>query len=228
MNNYSVYMHVFPNNKKYIGLTRLAPEERWGNGHNYKRQQQSFMYKAIKKYGWNNIEHIILRRGLSKEEAGQEEKEFIKRYKTTDSKLGYNLNSGGFSDWTVLNETKKKISDTLKKYVFTEEHRKNISKSQTGRISPIRGRKLSKAHCKNISLGKMGKKLSEEHRLKFVLGGARSTERRSKKVMCIDNGKVFKSVSEACRKIGIKTFSNMSRCCSGKTKTCNGKRWKFV
>lgn len=57
-NNYTVYMHISPNNKKYIGVTKNKPEKRWGYGNNYK--SSPMFYKAIKKYGWNNIEHKIL------------------------------------------------------------------------------------------------------------------------------------------------------------------------
>ena len=48
---YSVYIHTFPNDKKYIGITSWKPELRWGaNGANYKNP---YMVNAIKKYGWS-------------------------------------------------------------------------------------------------------------------------------------------------------------------------------
>ena len=34
--NYTVYMHICPNGKRYIGITKLKPQERWGNGKSYK------------------------------------------------------------------------------------------------------------------------------------------------------------------------------------------------
>lgn len=37
-NNYTVYMHIFPNNKVYIGITSRNPKYRWNNGKNYKKQ----------------------------------------------------------------------------------------------------------------------------------------------------------------------------------------------
>ena len=37
---YSVYMHITPSNKVYIGITSKAPEERWMNGRGY---QHSFL-----------------------------------------------------------------------------------------------------------------------------------------------------------------------------------------
>lgn len=55
MRKYIVYIHIFPNGKRYVGLTTQDVDSRWRNGEGYKHQ---FVYKPIKKYGWNNIKHI--------------------------------------------------------------------------------------------------------------------------------------------------------------------------
>ena len=31
MDNYKVYIHIFPNNKVYIGITSQKPKRRWNN-----------------------------------------------------------------------------------------------------------------------------------------------------------------------------------------------------
>lgn len=106
---YSVYIHVFPNEKVYIGITRNNINHRWGNGSGYKNQ--SLMYRAIQKYGWENIKHIILFSGLSKEEAEKKEMELISFYKATDPQKGYNLDNGGSTPERFTDETRKKISE---------------------------------------------------------------------------------------------------------------------
>ena len=87
MNNYKVYIHKFPNGKAYIGITRQEPKIRWGGGNGYVRNE--YMHRAIKKYGWENIEHIILFDGLSEEDACEIEKSLIKKYRTNEKEFDY-------------------------------------------------------------------------------------------------------------------------------------------
>ena len=75
-NNFTVYCHISPNGKKYVGITAQEPEVRWNNGLGYKHRNPHF-WRAIQKYGWNNIEHIVLANNLSKVWACQLEQIFI-------------------------------------------------------------------------------------------------------------------------------------------------------
>lgn len=82
-----VYKHVFPNQKIYIGITRRIPEIRWGYGGNGYRDNAR-MWNAIKKYGWENIEHIILYENKTEEEASQIEQQLIAEYKSNQREFG--------------------------------------------------------------------------------------------------------------------------------------------
>ena len=88
--NYCVYEHIFPNDKKYIGIS-YDPEKRWGNGKGYKKQPK--IARAINKYGWENVTHNIIIDGISKEQAETLEKYLIAELKTIDR--GYNTSTGG-------------------------------------------------------------------------------------------------------------------------------------
>lgn len=90
---YTVYMHIAPNDKKYIGVTKQKIENRWSNGKGYRNQK--YFYNAILKYGWKNIKHLIICNNLNKKEAFELEKNMIKMYKSNDKKYGYNISSGG-------------------------------------------------------------------------------------------------------------------------------------
>lgn len=88
---YSVYCHIFPNGKKYIGISK-DPKKRWGhNGEYYNTQKK--VARAIKKYGWENVRHIILADGLTKEEAEAEEIRLIAENDSINN--GYNYSIGG-------------------------------------------------------------------------------------------------------------------------------------
>lgn len=51
----------------------------------------TYFYRAIEKYGWDNFEHLVLKKVLSSDEADFYEKFYIKKYKSNDPKFGYNL-----------------------------------------------------------------------------------------------------------------------------------------
>lgn len=94
MNDYYVYVHTTPNNKKYIGISKLKPIVRWGkHGSGYNRQK--YFHNAILKYGWDTIKHEILYENLSEKDAKLMEIYLIKFYKTNDSRFGYNCTNGG-------------------------------------------------------------------------------------------------------------------------------------
>ena len=65
-NNYSVYQHVTPDGMYYFGQTQNV-EQRWkGNGSLYKG---TALQPYIEKYGWDNIQHIVLFKDQTKEDA---------------------------------------------------------------------------------------------------------------------------------------------------------------
>jgi hypothetical protein len=90
---YSVYIHINKlDGKKYVGITRCKPETRWRKGEGYR--DNSYFYAAIKKYGWDNFDHIVVEVD-TEEEMFELEKEYIKFYNTTDRNIGYNISYGG-------------------------------------------------------------------------------------------------------------------------------------
>lgn len=123
---YIVYCHIFPNGKRYVGITSQKPSERWRNGNGYKGS--TAVYRAINKYGWHNIEHRILYENLSKVEAEKLEIKLIKEWNTL-SPNGYNLCEGGnlVSGHKVSDKTKK----YLRKINLGKKYSKEVKKKQT-------------------------------------------------------------------------------------------------
>lgn len=113
---YCVYMHICPNNKKYIGKTSLKLNKRCNNGKGYKNNY--YFYPAILKYGWDHIEHIILKENLSETEADMLEIKLIEKYHTRDVEYGYNILKGG-EKISMINKRKNKLLQiTLSKGVY--------------------------------------------------------------------------------------------------------------
>lgn len=92
MKSWTVYKHISPSGKVYVGISSNV-KNRWaGNGYYYQLSETIFS-RAIKKYGWNNFQHIIIKEGLSKDEACNMEKELIAYYKAKH--ISYNITDGG-------------------------------------------------------------------------------------------------------------------------------------
>lgn len=115
-NTWIVYMHTVPKDitgyeydKYYIGITCNSPQRRWqGKGNGYRNQ---VFYRAIQKYGWDNIQHEILAENLSKDDAQSMEVMLIWLYKANDRSHGYNCTIGGegASGYHLNEEQRKKF-----------------------------------------------------------------------------------------------------------------------
>ena len=143
--NYTVYTHITPSNKRYIGITCQKPSRRWNNGKGY--SENEYFTNAINKYGWENIEHIIVAKGLTKEEAEWLEIELIKVWDTTNRSKGYNITKGG-----------KGTSG----YIWTEEHRQEQSERMSGEGNHMYGNHHTDETIEKISQSRIGYVVSEE------------------------------------------------------------------
>ena len=59
--------------------------------------KQPAIARAIKKYGWDNFEHIIFAEKLDKRQAEKMERLLIAFWETNNSRYGYNIREGGGS-----------------------------------------------------------------------------------------------------------------------------------
>lgn len=213
MNEYKVYMHKCPNNKVYIGITQQELKKRWNYGNGYKGCK--LFYKAIKKYGWNNIEHFVLYDKLSKEDAEKKEIELIAKYKSNNQKYGYNICSGGNGtpNHIVSEETKIKISQKTKEAMNNEKTKDKIRKCHLGK-------KLTEEHKNKIRLSSK-KNVSEETKEKMRL-----INKNKIKVRCIETGNIYDSIHNASRITNI-AYQNIYKVCNGKRKSAGGYTWKY-
>lgn len=140
INNYTVYLHVFPDGKKYVGSTSQPVRERWDGGLGYEGQKR--MFQAILKFGWENIRHYILFDSLGKEDAHLIEAALIRGWKTTMRGKGYNSvqpKIDGIDDFTVPEYKRMKIDDVYDDSLEVRRMRrsKNCSK-ESYKCKPVR------------------------------------------------------------------------------------------
>ena len=119
-NNYCLYCHTNKiNGKKYFGITKDY-KNRWGkNGNGYLSKNKHGNYvqplfaRAINKYTWNGFYHNILFDNLTLDEAKEFEIKYIKLYKTSNSKYGYNLTKGGDNTPKLLHSESSKLKQRI-------------------------------------------------------------------------------------------------------------------
>ena len=197
---HKVYKHTFPNGKVYIGITSVNPLRRWENGFGYRKQP--VMFRAICKYGWENIKHEILFTDLTKKEAEQKEIELIAYYKSNQREYGYNRDCGGNCPTEEMKQHLREVN--LGKH-HSEESKRKMSESRKGRKAWNKGR-----HMPPDSGRKAGEKQSIP------------TYQYTKDGILIAS---YKSVREAARKTGFQSGS-IGRCCKGINKSVGGYVWR--
>ena len=218
---YKVYEHICPNGKIYIGITSRSLKKRWDNGNGYRSNR--YFYRAIQKYDWNNIKHILLFENLTKEEAEQKEIELISKYKSNNQNYGYNIANGGNCVGMHSEETKRKISEKgkgrkawnkgLKLKPLSEKHKEKIRQSELGK----KRKPLSEEQKDYLRKIRIGTHISDEHRRAI-----------SKPISQYDKSgnfiKKWNSIMEAQRSLKI---THINRVLNGERKTCGGYIWKY-
>lgn len=199
---YTVYGHLTPSHKWYFGITKQRPEQRWG-----KRGQRysgcTAFERAINKYGWNNIYHIIIGTGLTKDEACEIEQRLIAEYNTTNPKYGYNLLSGGQIGSVPSDITKERLKmrrparpvwciETGQFFMSAKDAAKTFGVAEETIARCCRGSVATSCGCH-------WSYLDESPKVK-----ARSPLRKNmnRGVVCCDNGIIYKNASAVAKEYG--------------------------
>ncbi len=149
------------NKKVYIGQSVDLQTRFQSHANCSRRNLDTHLYRAIKKYGWESFSISILEECLV-EELDDKERYYIAFYASIDPEKGYNKESGGSKFKKLSEETKQKMSEKAKgegNPFFGKKH----SDETKERMSKIRqGRSPSDQAKKNISEGLKGHKISEK------------------------------------------------------------------
>lgn len=162
---YLVYMHTSPSGKRYIGITRQTPDERWRKGKGY--QRCTAFWRAIQKYGWDNISHEIIDSCETLEEANALEKYYIEHYQSHDAKRGYNCTDGGdgVAGWKANDEQRRKIIEAKRAMWQDTEAREKLTAERRARAAtPEEHDRLNRMLEQNWSNPQMREKLTKHLR----------------------------------------------------------------
>ena len=216
------------NGKRYIGQT-INPKKRY-NEHkrhlgNY--DGQNHFYRAMNKYSsMDDWEYTVIEE-VSKDMLDRREIHWIAFYDSMNPTCGYNSTPGGDrrDGFIHSEESRKKMSESIKGRKHSEAHRKKISQSLKGKNTWTTGRKHSEESRKKMSIAKQGKHPTEETREKI------STSKNPNKIAVYQNDSlivVCDTLVEAghIANVSIQSINQIIR---GKChKTSNGYAFKYI
>ena len=229
------------NNKTYIGIhqTNKIDDGYLGSG--------LAMERAIKKYGKHNFKREIIEYCDSYDELLEREKHYVNE-KWVSEDTNYNLKTGGQSSGVLSEESKAKISNTLKEkyasgeiksrnvapYVATDEQKKQISES-------LKERYKTKTHHRKGCKGQVPWNKGKKGQIPWNKGLTGLTRKPSKLGPMSEEQK--KKQSESLKEYykthihptkgldswnkGLKMEQVTCPHCSKLTDIANGKRWHF-
>ena len=180
------------NGKKYVGYTTLTLEERVKTHVRKSKSKTHYFYlfkNALRKYGPESFSWEVLEYCASVEECWDKEKYYIEKINTI-SPLGYNLTYGG-NGGIQCDETKLKISTSLKKY-YSENKHPLLNQTKLERQERVRkawitkkekGFKTSKGYTQSAE---SCKKMSESKNKKNALSWINVKTQEEKMLSCTE------------------------------------------
>lgn len=197
---FTIYRHVSPIGRVYVGITSQDVETRWRHGDNYRNS--TYFKRAIRKYGWKNFKHEILFTNVEEERAKRLEIELIRHYKGLG--ISYNLTNGG---------------DGTNGYHHTDEYKQFKSQQMEEFFSTERGKEI----CAKGGKTNLGKKYNRKSG--FTKGDyqVRIVCQYSLEGVLLNK---FKSVSDASRKTGANNCQ-IGKCLRGKAITAKNFIWRY-
>ena len=231
-----IYKITSPSGKIYIGQTTNY-SKRHNAYKNHKCKGQPKLFASIEKYGFINHTIEIIKE-CQVEDLNYYERYYQEYYESVLNGLNLRYTATTDKSGFMSEESKKRMSDSGKGKIITEEWRKNLGLVWLGRnhteetkkkmSDAAKGKKKSPEHIAKIQATlktmQMPKRSEETKALQSLNSG------KSKKVNQYDlQGNFinqFRSCSQAGRELGISNMG-ISCCALGKTKTAGGFIWKY-
>lgn len=198
------------NGKQYVGQTIHSLSRRW-SWHCHYSSGCLALHSAIEKYGPDNFEIRVIDEAKDRDELDEKETMWIERLNTL-APNGYNLKTGG-KHCTYSAESLEKMSRAHKGLLVGEKN-------------PNYGKKLTAEQRAEIGRHSKGRLHTEEYKEMMRQRMSGANNHKSRKVVCVETGEVFVSLSDVARSLGI-GVSNISACVRGEQKTAGKYHWKY-
>ena len=204
--------YCIPTCNWYVGQT-IDPERRFKQHINdvINKKDNNIFHRALRKYGLDNWVYCVLEDNVLKENLNLKEIEWIEYYDSFYN--GYNLTTGGDTN-----------------YIVSEEYRRKLSESRKGKSSWNKGISMNEESKKKLSESLKGRVISTETRKRMsesAKGGP-----KIKPVSKYDlNGnfiKTYSSIKEAIMENPKSSSSNIGAVCKGHRIQCGGFLWKYA
>lgn len=223
--NYTVYRHISPSGKVYIGITSMEPEKRWGkNGYGYRRQK--YFNNAIRKYGWQNFKHEVLFSNLPEHVAKAIEFVVVKHYQ--DLGISYNVADGGGIGTRGYKWTPEQLANKPTRDMSGNNNPNYGNHKLAGENNPMYGKTHTEEAKRRISIANTGRTHKMPDSQKKLL-----LKINSKPIIQLDlNNNIvakFESSAAAARYYGkgISTANHIAECCKGKRSKCMNYKWIY-
>ena len=238
-NHYNcIYMYTNKvNGKHYVGQAKdFLERKRTHIKSSYNKKNKDYnvpFHRAIRKYGIENFDAIILKENLTKDEMNYWEDYYIELFDLyANHEKGYNVAKGGIGGNLYKGKTeeemkkiRRKMSESQKRKPKSEEHKQKISEAMKGKKNSEETKQKKSEANKGKNNPMYGKHISEEQKQKI-------SEANSIKIAQYDKEtneliKIWGSATDIKRELGINR-SSICLCCKGKRKSAGGYIWKYA
>lgn len=213
---YKVYLLTFPNGKHYCGFTGRELKKRFNSGHGY--EKCPLVWKAIQKYGWDNVKKEVIFDSENKNSALNKERQIIKEMQLQNPDFGYNIDQGGAPTGAAsyLTESgRKALSEKAKVRWANPEYRKNIT--EKAKLHPP----TRKCIEKGVAASSLARKGKPAHNCRPVYQLAIDTE----EIITTFPSLTIASISVIGSPDGC---TNILKVCKKKRNSAYGYKWRFV
>ena len=239
---WKVYMHVVPKelsgysyDKYYIGITQQRLTKRWQHGAGY--VQCVLFYNAIKKYGWDNMEHLVIADNLSEQEAKDMEIELINKYSSNDKVHGYNITIGG-DGWAGMKMSEEQKQILREKALERFSDPSYIHPNKGKPISEEQKLNLSKKALERYANGMNSPFYQKKHKMESIekmrgkregVSGSKNGRARKVDQFTLDGEYIttFDTIKDALECVGGKCRNGIMGACNGRYTSSYGFIWKY-